>query len=101
MLCCGAKKQGSNNQTIVFQRRNIKSRLSKAGYDLKMKDDMIKELTEKFDQYATEKYGLKVQEKAEFQEMTGALGEFFIGERLFAVALRISREMEQKVMEEE
>ena len=31
-----------------------------------MKDDMIKELTEKFDQYATEKYGLKVQEKAEF-----------------------------------
>ena len=31
--------------------------------------------------------------------MTGALGNFFIGQRMFAVALRLSREMEQKAID--
>ena len=101
MLCCGAKQKGGNNYMIAMQRKNLKSKIKKAGHELKLKDDVIEELTEKFDQYATDKYGIKVQQEADFKEMTGALGNFFIGERMFAVALRVSRETEKKVMDQE
>ena len=101
MLCCGAKQKGGNNYTYAIQRKNLKTRIKKAGHDLKLKDEVIEELTEKFDQYATDKYGIKVQQEADFKEMTGALGNFFIGERMFAVALRVSRETEQRVMDQE
>ena len=33
--------------------------------------------------------------------MTGALGNFFLGERMFAVALRVSREMEERAIDKE
>ena len=56
-------------------------------YTLKMKDDLMYDLTEKFEQYAFERYDIKVQEETEFKEMTGALGNFFIGERMFKVVV--------------
>ena len=59
-----------------------------------MKDDLMFDLTEKFEQYSFERYDILVQEEAEFKEMTGALGNFFIGERMFKVVLKLSREME-------
>ena len=81
-----------------MQRKSLKKKIEQI-YELKLKDDAIDELTEKFEQHSTERYGIKVQEEADFKEMTGALGNFFIGQRMFAVALRLSREMEQKAID--
>ena len=58
-LCGGSKPKGSYNQTQTAQRNNLKSKIKKF-YDLKLKDDVIEDLTEKFDQHATEKYGIKI-----------------------------------------
>ena len=52
MLCCGAKQKLGNNYSIAIQRKNLKTKIKKTGHELKLKDEVIEELTEKFDQYA-------------------------------------------------
>ena len=42
-----------------MQRKSLKKKIEQI-YELKLKDDAIDELTEKFEQHSTERYGIKV-----------------------------------------
>ena len=81
LLCCGGPHGGQRHQrreTIL----EVKNRIKKF-HKLQMKDDKIVELLDRFEHHSVLMYGIKVCQETDFKEMTGALGEFFIGDRMF------------------
>ena len=92
MTCCAATKTKASRHG---ERIALRDRIRPI-YNLQMEDSVIADLTEKFEANSTQKNGIEVCFETEFKEMTGALGEFFIGERMFKVILQLSRNMEME-----
>ena len=58
---------------------------------LKMEKDMIGNLIEKFGIFSIQKNGIQVCFEEQFKDMIGVLGNFFVGERIFQVVMKLSR----------
>ena len=96
MACCAGKKKAynafkgiSNIPTHLIQRCSPIR-------DLRLNIEAIGNLFEKFQTFSTEKYGLEICEEAQFKDMIGILGNFYIGTRIFDVVLKLSRLNEKK-----
>lgn len=62
--------------------------------------EVIGLLFEKFQTFSTRKDGLEVCEEAQFKDMIGILGSFYIGTRIFNVVLQLSLQNEKKMRQE-
>lgn len=96
MACCGGKKKAYNAfKGIDNIPTHLESRCSPIR-ELRLNIEAIGNLFEKFQTFSTEKYGLEICEEAQFKDMIGILGNFYIGTRIFDVVLQLSRLNEKK-----
>ena len=72
---------------------------SDTGYSLKIDEATIGQLMEKFEVYSEYdgSLDLEICHARQFKDMIGVLGNFFIGERMFEVVLKMSIFHERKV----
>ena len=99
MFCGGAKPKrtlikswGNDVQSATALRHRISPI-----HNLQMGHEKISNFIQKFEVYCTQEHGIQVCHEAQFRDMIGALGNFFIGERIFKVVLQLSLENEAKV----
>ena len=80
--------------------RELRARIKQPlAQSLQMDDKMMIDLIQKFELHSLDFNEIKVCFREQFKEMIGALGNFFIGERLFSVCFQLSINMEKKAGE--
>ena len=66
-----------------------------------MSHEKISDLIQKFEVFSTTEHSIQVCREQQFRALIGALGNFFIGERVFKVTLQLSLENEQAVLNQQ
>ena len=100
MACCSAKQRGS---FLYSKMSNVPTHLQERIRPVRklcMNLETIGLLFEKFQTFSTVKHGIEVCEEAQFKDMIGILGSFYIGTRIFNVVLQLSLENERRMRAE-